>query len=62
MTKHPHPHDRAERRRSAEARALEKLKHKAIEAKKRRLKEELRQKEKDDEVRSYLNGVGETVD
>jgi hypothetical protein len=57
MRKIHHPNDRAARRRSAEAKALEKLKPKRIDAKKRKILVALKEKETKDELRAYSNNV-----
>lgn len=61
-----HPHDRAERKRLAEARALEKLVPKKINAKKKHIVEDLLQQEAQDEIAAAYTGditrVDQTVD
>ena len=53
MIKLHHPKDRLERKRSAEARALERLRPQRINGKKRKIKVSLEEKESQDELAHY---------
>ena len=52
-----HPTNRAERRRSAEAKALERLRPQRINGKKRKIKVELLNKETQDELAEDHRGI-----
>ena len=56
MTRKHHPKDRFERKRLAEAKALEHFVPKRINGKKRKIQVDLKQKETEDELAGYRDG------